>query len=355
MLSRIALAAAALMITTAVAFSQKTPDAAAKKPALVVGLPAPQLQIEKWVKGSPVAGFEKGKVYVVEFWATWCGPCIAGMPHLSALQRQYRDKGVTFIGVTSADTRGNDLPAVEAMVEDKGDVMDYTVAWDSGRATSEAYMKAAARNGIPCCFLVDAAGKIAYIGHPMFLDLPMEQVVAGTWDIEKGNAAIAEAEAKYSAIRKAIGTDPKSAPAKISEFESNFPILARLVSPMKFDAFLAAGDFPAAYAAGSKLVDEAIKQENAGDLNAIAWKIVDPEANWATLDLDLAMRAAAQGVALTHEKDGSILDTLARVYFLKGDTKKAIEIQTKAVDVSTDRMKGSLEKTLAEYKAKSAQ
>src|SRR4030095_14718603 len=131
--------------------------------------------------GAPVAGFEKGKTYVVEFWATWCGPCIAGMPHLSALQRQYREKGVTFIGVTSKDTRGNDLPAVEAMVKDKGDGMDYTVAWDTERKTGEAYMKAAGQNGIPCCFLVDGTGKIVYIGHPMFLDLPMEQVVAGTW------------------------------------------------------------------------------------------------------------------------------------------------------------------------------
>jgi len=355
MFARITFASAAVILTTAAAFSQKTPDAAAKKPALAVGSPAPQLQVEKWVKGAPVAGFEKGKTYVVEFWATWCGPCIAGMPHLSALQRQFKDKGVTIIGVTSADTRGNDLPAVEAMVEDKGDVMDYTVAWDSGRMTSDAYMKAAGRNGIPCSFLVDGAGKIAYIGHPMFLDLPMEQVVAGTWDIEKGNAAIADAQARLGEIRKAIAQDPKSAIAKIAEFEGKFPIFASMVGSMKFDALMAAGDFPAAYAAGGKLVDEAIQHGNSADLNAIAWKIVDPEADWATLDLDLALRAATQGVAFSHEKDGAVLDTLARVHFLKGDTKKAIEVQTKAVDVSKGQMKESLEKTLAEYKAKGAQ
>jgi thiol-disulfide isomerase/thioredoxin len=356
MSSRIVFAAAAVILTAAVASPQKTPDASAKKPTLAVGSPAPQLDIEKWVKGSPIAGFEKGKVYVVEFWATWCGPCIAGMPHLSELQRQYKDRGVTVIGVTSKDTRGNDLTAVETMVKDKGDVMDYTVAWDSERKTSEAYMKAAGRNGIPCSFLVDGKGQIAYIGHPMFLDLPMEQVVAGTWDIEKGNAAVADAQAKLGEIRKAIAQDPKSAAGKISEFEGRFPAFAGMVGSMKFDALLAVGDFPAAYAAGGKLVDEAIKHKNSAELNEIAWKIVDPEATWATRDLDLAMRAATQGVAFAPEKQKApVLDTLARVHFLKGDVKSAIEIQTKAVEASTGQMKEALEQVLAEYKAKGAQ
>ena len=109
------------------------------------------------------------------------------------------------------------------------------------------------------------------------------------------------------------------------------------------------------YASASHLHAETIAHENSAELNAIAWKIVDPEAAWATVDLDLAMRAAVKGVAFTHEKEGAILDTLARVHFLKGDLEKAIEVETKAVEVSKDKMKESLEKTLAEYKAKRAQ
>jgi len=354
MSTRLALASAAVLFSAAVAFPQKS-AAAGQKPTLTVGSPAPALTVEKWVKGAPVAGFEKGKTYVVEFWATWCGPCIAGMPHLSALQRQYREKGVTFIGVTSKDSRGNDLPAVEAMVKDKGDGMDYTVAWDTERKTADAYMKAAGQGGIPCCFLVDGTGKIVYIGHPMFLDLPMEQVVAGTWDIEKGNAAIADAQSRMGQIRTAIQKDPKSVSGKITEFETKYPAFAGMVATLKFDALMAAGDFVAAYAVGGKLVDEAIAHKNAGELNAIAWKIVDPQAAWATVDLDLALRAAEKGVAFTAEKDGAILDTLARVHFLKGDVKKAIEIETKAVAVTTGDMKADLEKTLAEYRAKAAQ
>jgi hypothetical protein len=115
------------------------------------------------------------------------------------------------------------------------------------------------------------------------------------------------------------------------------------------------GDFPAAYACGAKLVDEAIAQKNAANLNSIAWIIVDPEAKWTKVDLELALKAADRGVALTHESDGAVLDTLARVYFLKGDAKKAVECETKAVAVSKGETKQLFEKTLADYKTKAAQ
>ena len=342
MTAPLALALAAALFTTA-----------PQEPTLKVGSPAPALAIEKWVKGEPVAGFEKGKVYVVEFWATWCGPCIASMPHLSELQREFKDKGVTFIGVSSEDSRGNSLEKVEAMVKEKGDVMGYTVAWDQGRATSDAFMKAAAQRGIPCSFLVDGNGKIAYIGLPMFLDLPLEALAAGTWDNEKGNAAVADAKLALNGIYAAFQNDKKGVSAKIAEFETKYPQLTHAVESLKFDALLFAGEFPAAYAYGKKLVDEAIAKKNSAELNAIAWKIVDPEMAWGTLDLDLALRAAEKAVAI--DPDPAIIDTLARVHFLKGDVKKAIEHQTKAVELATGAMKESLQKALDEYKAKAAQ
>src|SRR5207244_3832860 len=63
----------------------------------------PPLKVSKWLQGDEVKSFEPGKVYVVEFWATWCGPCIAFMPDLADLQAQYKNKGVTVIGYTAVD------------------------------------------------------------------------------------------------------------------------------------------------------------------------------------------------------------------------------------------------------------
>ena len=120
------------------------------------GDPAPALNPAKWLKGAPITGFEKGKVYVVEFWATWCGPCKANIPHLTELAHQYKDK-VSITGVSiweSHDpTDTNYFNKVEKFVESEGDKMDYTVAVDSPQSdVAKAWMVAAGEKGIPASF-----------------------------------------------------------------------------------------------------------------------------------------------------------------------------------------------------------
>src|SRR5438309_10278770 len=63
-----------------------------------VGKAAPALVVSGWLRGEPVANFAKGHVYVVESWATWCQPCVASMPHLTQIQKEFGDKA-TVIGV----------------------------------------------------------------------------------------------------------------------------------------------------------------------------------------------------------------------------------------------------------------
>jgi len=178
--------------------------ASANPDALTIADPSPPLTVSSWLKGEPIDGFEEGSVYVVEFWATWCGPCIAGMPHLSDLQRQYEDE-VTIIGVNIWE---RDPSAVPAWMEQRGnELMDYTVAIEEGTTMAEGWMEAAGQRGIPAAFIVDRDGKIAWIGHPGQLDEPLEQVVAGTWDSdlarERHEAKRAEAR-RQAAIRKAF-------------------------------------------------------------------------------------------------------------------------------------------------------
>ncbi len=86
----------------------ETPPAVAETPTtqttevkmLSIGDNAPAISVDHWVKGGAIDGFEDGQVYVMEFWATWCGPCVSSMPHLSGLQDEYGDR-VKIIGVSS--------------------------------------------------------------------------------------------------------------------------------------------------------------------------------------------------------------------------------------------------------------
>ena len=147
-----------------------------------IGDKAKPLNISEWVKGAKAEAtvdVTDGKnVYVVEFWATWCGPCRTSIPHLTELQKKYKDKGVVFVGVSNET-----LEKVQPFVEEQGEKMEYVVALDKENLTNQDYMRAYGRNGIPCSFIINKKGQIVWVGHPMTMDKPLEEIVAGTFDL----------------------------------------------------------------------------------------------------------------------------------------------------------------------------
>lgn len=351
MLLRTALLGAALLGTPSSTSASVETPAQTTPSVLSVGDAAPVLAIGKWVKGEPVAAFQKGKTYIVEFWATWCGPCIVGMPHLSELQKKYADKGLTIIGVTREDPN-NSLEQVETMVKAKGDVMSYTVAWDDAGKTNTAYMRAAQQQGIPCAFLVDGNGKIAYIGHPMSIDATLETVVAGKHDIAA--LAVASKKAKELESRGMKLQEELNRAANAKDWEAAIKSLDDMlaIDVEKFGGAAAAkyqilalevGDMDRANKWAQDALDTTCK-DSASALHSIAWAIVDPQSKVATPNPELATKLAVRAVEITKEKDGGILDTLARTWFVRGDLDKAVAFQRKAAALDPQ-----LAGTLKEY------
>lgn len=169
-----------------------------------VGDPAPSFRVARWVKGGPIASLEKGKAYVVEFWATWCGPCRETIPHLTEMAKARAGKA-TFIGVDVWE-RGSDAAAldakVDAFVQEMGDKMGYAVCRDGAdQHMAKAWMQAAGQRGIPAAFIIDKQGRIAHIGHPMedAFKAALDGVIAGTWDLKAAQAAAAKAAAEEKA------------------------------------------------------------------------------------------------------------------------------------------------------------
>jgi thiol-disulfide isomerase/thioredoxin len=151
---------------------------------LNIGDPAPPLQVRHWLKGEPFQKFEKGQVYVVEFWATWCSPCIAMMPDLSALARKYK-KDCTILAIDTHEGKNTSPDRIQAFVDSMGNRMNYSVATEDSNAMETTWMRASGSEGIPKSFVVDREGRLAWIGHPMDLPEVLAKVMSNSWDIKE--------------------------------------------------------------------------------------------------------------------------------------------------------------------------
>ncbi len=326
---------------------------------LKVGDPAPKLQTGKWVQGEPVTEFQKGKAYIVEFWATWCGPCRASIPHLNEIYTKYKDKGLIVIGQNCWE---RDDSLVEPFVKNMGAKMTYRVAFDDKRDSdkgkmAETWMAAAGQNGIPSAFLVDTKGFIAWIGHPMTLqEKVIEEVLAGTFDVQK--AAVAYDEQKKNetqlrsismALTRAMQKkDWDEANAKVDEAAKLLPENQRQQLDMvRFDILIGKEDYPAAYKMASKVSEANL--DNAMLQNQLAWRIATDD-RIKERDLAVAETIARRAVKASEEKDPGILDTLARVLFMEGKKEDAIALQEKAVGMADGDAKAQLQKALDSYK-----
>jgi thiol-disulfide isomerase/thioredoxin len=126
-----------------------------REPRPQIGAVAPEISAKDWLNASaaPTLAALRGQVVLVEFWATWCGPCIQSIPHLNALQKKYADRGFKLVSLTEQDRNG-----IESFT--RRTPMNYLIGTE-GEATFDRY----GVSGIPAAFVVDKTGKIAWEGN----------------------------------------------------------------------------------------------------------------------------------------------------------------------------------------------
>lgn len=121
------------------------------------------LDVDNWLVGGEAteavdAEDLKGKVFVVEFWGTWCPPCRAVIPHMKELYKKYEESG-NLVVMAVHTKKGGDPETVKKFVSEQG--MNYHIAIDKG-TTLQSY----GVRGVPHALVFGPDGKLVWRGHP---------------------------------------------------------------------------------------------------------------------------------------------------------------------------------------------
>lgn len=315
-----------------------------------IGDKAPAVQISDWISHPPPAlpGEKQAgkKVFLVEFWATWCPPCLKSIPHLSKLHEKHHKDGLVIIGISNEE-----VETIKAFIEKKMK-MPYFVGRDDEMKTTEAWAEDV--KTIPYAYLVDKTGVVVWSGDPLadaaVMDQVIGEVLADKFDAEAAKNAAAT-ERKY----KELELDLQAA-YTAQDKEKMFDIIDRMIAlkPLTLKAYLSKRYFLKTLGREDELpaLDALIEttfKDSDNDLRNIVGFELDKDLS--DRSPGLMLRCALRLNELTKGRDVETLATLARIQCEFGMIEAAIETQTQAVGLASDEMLEQQKKVLAYYEA----
>lgn len=350
---------------------------AAAAPSLAIGDAPPPLAPMAWIKGAPVETFERDHVYVIAFFATWCGASRQSMPVLSEIARRHKGK-LTVIGVNVRQTERGvaTVDVITRFVQERGRDMDYTVAMDDPVRNSifKTWMRAAGMYAIPTAFIVGRDGRLTYVGIPIDpdasfgFDAAIDQAVAGNSDLKAARqlqAELAEEMARYLLDRELM--KPLNAAMERKDYRAVLVEADKIVARDPHQQGRVFGDRlmamlhldeTAALAFARRSHSSVENAEVAsGMADTIALVIASrPDLSRHAYEIALSYLKPALRSNGSDFKTMLSLMTLAQLHHRLGDSRQAVEVQEQAIRIARGRndvsaeMMNALEKTLADYR-----
>lgn len=271
---------------------------------------APRLKVSQWLQGQRTALKGPGRIFLVEVWATWCGPCLQTMPHLVELQKRHGDRlQVVAISDEDAGTVGAFLK--------RHDWNPISVAVDPEGHTLGALKARFGIPGIPKTFAIQD-NKVIWHGHPNELNMVLPAMLAGQWTPQSMRA--------LEDVKKRAGgwVDGLRAGRGLDQ---------------------------AGLLLGESILADAANYPHL--LNEVSWALLT-EVREDIRPGDLALRMARQANEASGRQNQFILDTYALALFQSGDVQGALRTQrvaTRLCREKTPRRCAELEQALRRYEA----
>lgn len=287
----------------------------------------PEIEAKEWFNSPPLTlASLKGKIVVVEFWATWCPPCRRSIPHLVELHKKYSGKGVVIIGLSDEPPAmvrlavENGLPVNPLYPEKKVKVI-YPVG--AGSRSAIAYNV----RSIPYAFIINPEGKLAWDGHPMEMDEALEEILRQTPPILANPADIARAKQAIEEAERALKTQGYARAASLLAQARKVELPAELAK--RADAVASAID-----EAASVRLEEAKKLAGAGKtaealqgLSAVARTFPGTKAAEEAKTLQGKLQTTPAGpVESDAERQAKVTMDMAKNLLQAGEKDKAGEL-----------------------------